>query len=205
MSLATPTNAEFLQQHAATGRIGLAGGSALVDLAIRRVQRAMVSDGESSPWSHAFLFSGERADGQHWVLESDLAFEHKQIRLGVQENRISKYFDESAYPNLAVLDFALSAAQTRTVMTEALDLLAGLHRYSLREIVGTLLALKSTRLRQRQNLLAQTQSLYCSALVQQCYQTIGIEFTPGVYTKNITPQDIAGTTVAHRAMVLQRP
>ena len=38
------------------------------------------------------------------MIESDLQVHRKHIQLGVQENRISKYFDEELYTNLAVLD-----------------------------------------------------------------------------------------------------
>jgi hypothetical protein len=92
----------------------------------------------------------------------------------------------------------------RQVMTEALELLSSLARYSLRELVGTLLALQRPTLRERENLLAREGSLYCSAMVQHCYASAGIEFVPGVKIKNTTPQDIAGTPLPHTAYVLVR-
>jgi hypothetical protein len=198
------SNQEFFARHAAPGRVGLAGGSALIDRTIRKMQRTLSEAGEHSPWSHAFLCSGPRLDGHQWVLESDLEIHRKQIRLGVQENRAAKYFDETAYPNLAILDFGLTEDQMRLVMTEALELLSGLARYSLRELVGTLLALQRPTLRERENLLAREGSLYCSAMVQHCYARAGIEFVPGVKIKNTTPQDIAGSPLPHTAYVLVR-
>ena len=198
------SNAELFARHAAPGRVGLAGGSARIDRAIQKMQRPLSVVGERSLWSHAFLCSGERLDGHQWVLESDLEIHRKQIRLGVQENRVSKYLDPEAYPNLAILDFGLSETQVRQVMSAGLDLLAGLARYSLRELLGTLLALQRPTLRERQNLLSREGALYCSALVQHCYQTVGIEFVPGVTTKNTTPQDIFGTSVPHTAYLLSR-
>ncbi|MEO8670960.1 MAG: hypothetical protein ABI411_06570 [Tahibacter sp.] len=198
------SNLEFLDRHAQPGRIGLAGGTAFIDRSIRKMQRSLQPDIGASLWSHAFICSGRRIDGQHWLLESDLEFHRKQIRLGVQENRASKYADAHEYPNLAILDFSLNAEQTRLVLTEGLDLLAGLARYSLREIVGTLFALQRPALRARENLLAREGSLYCSALVQHCYARAGVEFAPGISVKNTTPQDIAATPVAHDAYVLVR-
>jgi hypothetical protein len=168
------------------------------------MQRALSATRERSSWSHAFLCSGRRIDGHQWVLESDLEIHRKQIRLGVQENRSTKYMDETAYPNLAILDFGLTEERVRQVMTEGLELLSGLARYSLRELVGTLMAMQTPTLRQRENLLAREGSLYCSALVQHCYSKVGIEFCAGVMTKNTTPQDIAGTPVPHTAYVLRR-
>jgi hypothetical protein len=204
MSTTGQSNADFLQQHAAAARIGLAGGSALIDRGIRKAQRLIVDDAAGSAWSHAFLIGEQRSDGQWWVLESDLDLRHKQIRLGAQENRLAKYFDAAEWPNLAVLDFGLDAAQTRQVLTTALDLLANATRYSLREIVGTLFALAKPSLRERDNLLAREGSLYCSAFVQHCYASAGIRLAAGLATKNTTPHDIARSRLPHRAATLLR-
>lgn len=197
-------NLEFLEHFAAPGRIGLAGGTHVIDRSIRRLQGPLKADEGGCLWSHAFLCSGIRLDEQHWVLESDLEIHRKQIRLGVQENRASKYSDAKAYPNLAILDFGLDPDQTRRVMTEGLDLLAGLARYSLRELLGTLLAIKRPTLRSRENLLAREGTLYCSAMVQHCYAQAGVEFAQGISLKNTTPQDIAATSVPHTAYLLVR-
>ncbi|WP_395683666.1 hypothetical protein [Dokdonella sp.] len=199
-----PANRDFLLAHAAPARIGLAGGSHPIDRSIRKAQRALTADAAGSAWSHAFLIGEQRSDGHWWVLESDLDVRHKQVRLGAQENRLAKYFDEAAWPNLAVLDFGLDASQSARVLATALDLLADATRYSLREIVGTLLALARPDLRTRENLLAREGSLYCSAFVQHCYASIGIEFAPGVSTKNTTPHDIAATARPHRVERLLR-
>jgi hypothetical protein len=198
------SNAEFLAKYAAPGRVGLCGGADLINRVIRNLQYHVTEDGERSPWSHAFLCSGERVDGKHWVLESDLDLRHKQIRLGVQENRIDRYHDEETFPNLAILDFGLDEAQTRAVLTSGLDLLSGLSHYSLRELVGTLLAMRHTSLRRRRNLLESEGALYCSAMVQHCYTAVGIEFVPGVDRKNVTPHDIASCSHARAAHLLVR-
>ena len=112
------TNAEFFEQHAAPGRIGLIGGPELINRMIGRAQRHLDDDRTWSYWSHAFLFQGRRADGHHWVIESDLDIHRKHIRLGVQENRIDKYGDEKDWPNVAVLDFGLSEKEARKVVVE---------------------------------------------------------------------------------------
>jgi hypothetical protein len=197
-------NAEFLERYAAPGRVGLCGGNDLINKSIRRLQHHVTADGHRSPWSHAFLCSGRRADSRHWVLESDLDLRHKQIRLGVQENRIERYHDDEAFPNLAILDFGLDEAQTTAVLTSALDLLAGLSQYSLRELVGTLLAMQSSLLRKRRNLFEVEGALYCSAMVQHCYQGVGIDFVDGVHSKNVTPHDIGTCPRARHAWLLVR-
>jgi len=198
------SNAEFLERYAAPGRVGLCGGVDVINKTIRKLQYHVTADGHRSPWSHAFLCSGKRIDDRHWVLESDLDLRHKQIRLGVQENRIERYHDEESFPNLAILDFGLDDEQTRKVLGTGLDLLSGLSHYSLRELLGTLLAMQHAPLRKRRNLLESEGALYCSAMVQHCYATVGIEFVPGVDRKNVTPHDIGACPHAKAAYVLIR-
>lgn len=198
------SNAEFFERYAAPGRVGLCGGVDFINKSIRKLQYHLTPEGHRSPWSHAFLCSGRRVDGRHWLLESDLDIRHKQIRLGVQENRADRYHDAETFPNLAILDFALDEAQTGKVLTEALDLLSGLSHYSLRELIGTLMAMQNPSLRRRRNVLESEGALYCSAMVQHCYSTIGIEFAPGVDHKNVTPHDISMAAHPHTAYVLIR-
>jgi hypothetical protein len=198
------SNREFLETHVGTARIGLCGGNDLINKAIRKMQWQVTADGRRSPWSHAFLFSERRSDGQFWVLESDLDLRHKQIRLGVQENRMSKYFDENEFPNLAVIDFGLSTEQSNAVVTEGLNLLSGLSTYSLTELLGTLMAMSRTGLRAKENLLAREGALYCSAMVQHCFDAINYDLKPNVDTKNITPHDLFRTPQAHTGYHLIR-
>lgn len=197
-------NEAFLLKHAAPGRIGLCTGDEWISKLIRKAQAPLTTDGHRSLWSHAFLFGEQRSDGHWWVIESDLDLRTRQMRLGVQENRLSRYYDAEAFPNIAVLDFGLDAVQTRRVVTAGLDLLSGLHHYSLSELVGTLLSMHSTRLRQRDNLLSKEGALYCSAMVQHCYTAAGVDLLPGVTGKNISPHDIAATPLPHTAHRLIR-
>ena len=198
------SNREFLELHAQPGRIGLSGGITFIDKAICRAERHLDEREQWGAWSHAFLFQGRRPDGHHWVIESDLQIHRKHIQLGVQENRIEKYFDEKLYTNLAVLDFGLAEEQIACLLREGLDLVADRARYSLRELFGTLLALNRPELRSRQNLLARESSMYCSALVQHLFRKAGLDLAPGVDLKNTTPEDIARATVPHVTYLLQR-
>src|SRR5947208_13198617 len=143
------SNREFLERYARPGCIGLSGGISLIDRAICRVQRHLDAEENWGMWSHAFLFQGRRADGHHWVIESDLQVHRKHIQLGVQENRISKYFDEELYSTLAVLDFGLTQQQMVCLVREGLELVANRARYSVRELFGTLIALRHPGLRGR--------------------------------------------------------
>jgi len=201
---AASSNEAFIQRHAAPGRIGLCAGGDWISKVIRKSQAPLTDDGHRSLWSHAFLFSERRSDGHWWVIESDLDLRYRQMRLGVQENRVARYFDASEFPNIAILDFGLDEAQTRRVVGAGLDLLSGLASYSLSELVGTMLAMYSTRLRKRDNLLAKEGALYCSAMVQHCYAAAGIHLLPDVSGKNIAPHDIADSPLPHTAHRLVR-
>ena len=198
------SNAEFLEQYAATGRIGLAGGALLIDRVIRRAERHVDDAGRWSDWSHAFIIGERRVDGHYWVLESNLQMHRKRYLLGVQENRVTMYHDEVAYGTLAVLDLGLSEQQVKALLSESLELMANKTKYSLRELFGTLLALRRPQLRGQENKMARDQSLYCSAFVQHVFRKIGIDLSPGVDVKNTTPEDIARTPVPHTAYVLHR-
>jgi len=198
------TNREFLERYAGPGRVGLSGGVTLIDKAISRAERHLDSEGRWGSWSHAFLFQGSRHDGHHWVIESDLQVNRKHIRLGVQENRVSKYFDEGYYTTLAVLDFGLAEARVTALLGEALELVATRTRYSLRELAGTLIALRDPELRSRENLLARQSCLFCSAFVQHLFRKVGMDLAPGINAKNTTPEDISLTHVPHITYLLKR-
>jgi hypothetical protein len=199
------TNREFLERHAHPGRIGIIGGGTLVDRLINRSQRHQIQDEKWSLWSHAFLFQGRRADGHHWIIESDLGIQKKHIRLGVQENRTEKYFDDEKYSTFAVIDLGLTPEQERLLMTCALDLVAAATRYSIRELFGTLLALRRPSLRAEENKLAREQAFYCSAFVRHIFSHAGIDLALGVAVKNTTPEDIAQTLAARQRWLMVRP
>lgn len=198
------SNQEFLERYAGVGRVGLSGGVSLIDKAIARAQRHLDPDEHWGTWSHSFFFQGERHDGHQWVIESDLQIHRKHISLGVQENRISKYFDEHHYSVLAVLDFGLGEEQVSALLREGLGLVASRARYSLRELVGTLIALRHPGMRERENVLSRQCSMYCSAFVQHLFRKTGIDLAPGIAAKNTTPEDISRTAVPHVTYLLKR-
>ena len=198
------SNRQFLERFAKCGRVGLAGGITLIDRTIARAQRHLDTDKRWSPWTHSFIFQGQRPDGHHWVIESDLQIARKHIHLGVQENRIEKYFDEELYTTLAVLDFDIETEKEMILLREGLELVASRVRYSLRELVGTWIALRHGELREQENLLARNSSFYCSAFVQHLFRKAGIDLAPGLDAKNTTPEDISRTPVPHTTYLLQR-
>ena len=204
VNIAVMSNREFLETYAQAGRVGLIGGTTLIEKAIRRAERHVDAEKRWSLWSHAFLFQGKRLDGYHWVIESDLQIHHKHIKLGVQENRITEFFNEKTYPNLAVLDFGLTDAQVDVLLREGLEMVVNRSIYSLHQLIGTLVALRYPRFRSQRNLLAREKSCYCSALVQHVFLKVGIDLAPGVHESHGTPEDISRTAVQHTTYLLQR-
>jgi hypothetical protein len=198
------SNEEFLGKYASAGRVGLACGSFRVDKLIRRAQRHVNENKDWSLWSHALIFQGERADGHHWVIESDLDIHRKHIRLGAQENRVSKYYNEKDFPHLAVLDFGLKDHQIRTVVREGLEMISARVRYSVRELLGTLFALRFPSRRAKENLLSQDNSFYCSAFVQHLFSKSGVNLVPEVEVKRNTPEDLFRSPVPHTTYLLER-
>jgi hypothetical protein len=198
------SNREFLERYTHPGRIGLCGGTTNIDKAICRAQRHLNDEKRWSDWSHVFFFQGLRPDGHHWVIESDIQIHRKHIQLGVQENRVAKFFDDDFYTTLAVLDFGLTDEQIALLIREGLELVANREQYSVRELIGTLIALRRPELRAQENLMARENSVYCSAFVKGLFLKAGIELVPGIAAKNTTPEEIFRTLVPHKKYVLQR-
>ena len=199
------TNQQFFEEHARPGRIGMVGGSTLVDRVISRGQRHLIPDRKWSVWSHAFIFQGRRVDGHHWLIESDLAIQKRHIRLGVQENRVAKYFDDEHFNAVAVLDLGLNPDQEQRLISRALELVASATRYSIRELFGTLWALHKPELRPTENRMAREHAFYCSAFVRHLFSHAGVELARGIAVKNTTPEDIAQTTAAQKKWTMVRP
>jgi hypothetical protein len=200
------SNAEFIDRYAKPGRVGLVGGTGLLERTIKRAQRRQSPDRRSTDFSHAFLFQGRRHDGFHWVIESDLEILPERAQLGVQENRASKYHDEETYSHIAILDFGLEEQAVSKMLGIALDMLVDRTQYSVREVFALYFALKRPHARDFENVLAQDGAFFCSAFVQHLFlEGAGIDFDDAVHTKQTTPEDIARTDVRHVKYVLTRP
>ena len=198
------TNQEFFEQYAAPGRVGLIGGPELINRLISRAQRHLNQEHEWSRWSHAFLLQGRRHDGHHWVVESDLDIKRKHIRLGVQENRASKYFDDAKNTSVAILDFGLTPEQEKRVLASALELVSEGIRYSLREIAGTVWAMRHPGWCPRENLLAREQAFYCSSFVRHVFGEAGVNLAHGIAEKNTAPEHLARSELPHTKWTLTR-
>lgn len=194
------SNLEFLKRYGKPGRVGLVGGAAAIDLGIRFAQRHLHPEKKHSLWSHALIFQGERLDGALWVIESDLEIGKGQLRNGVQENRVDKYADAKAYPNLAVLDFGLGAEEVRAMLTAGLDLLVRRTRYALGGTLKTYWAILKKQLEEGE----EKDETYCSSFVRTLYRHVGIDLVPGVAVGHTSPEHLARTEVPHTRHVLIR-
>ena len=192
------SNKAFVEKYAKPGAIGLVGADNIIDNSIKKAQKLITSDGQSSLWSHAFIFSGIRQDGEWWIIESDWDFNFKKSRLGVQENRAEKYYDVKEVPNFAILDFDLDEKSQNKIISEGLDLVVAKMDYSIREVFGALFNFKSKDGRAIENKLAQENSFFCSAMVQHCYSKVKIQLADKVSLKNLAPEDIATTKISHK-------
>jgi hypothetical protein len=108
------------------------------------------------------------------------------------------------FPTLAILDFGLNEKQIHTLLCEGLEFVARHEKYSLRELIGTLLVLKKPELRARENLLARERSAYCSAFVKNLFHKLEIDLVPGVASKNTAPEDLAHSPLPHVKYLLRR-
>ena len=199
------SNEEFIERYALAGRVGLVQGASIIDQVIQTATGKVSERQRKGEWSHAWVFQGRRRDGHHWIIESDLDAGMKHRRLGVQENRVTKFLSEKDCPRLAVLDFGLTAEQVEVVMKECLELVANQATYSLMEILGTALALQTGRSRNRKNLLAKKSSMYCSGMVQHVFAKAGIDLIPNVHSSLGTPEELARSPLIRQAYWLRRP
>lgn len=195
------SNLEFLCRYAKQGCIGLFGGSSTIDRAIRRGQRSIDRDSQSSLWSHAAVFQGERTDGRHWLLESDFDLGKGQVRNGAQENRVDKYRSEKDWPNLAILDFGLSTRRSREIVVAGLDLVSRRTAYDLGGILETYWAMVRRRLHEADR---KGDSTFCSAFVRTVFHHAGIDLAPGVAIQHTLPEHVSRTGVAHTCYRLVR-
>jgi len=191
------SNKEFIETYAKPGCIGLVGADTVIDNSIKKMQKYITADGKQSLWSHAFLYSALREDGEWWIIESDLEIHAKKINLGVQENRAEKYFDEKVFPNLAILNFNLDEDKQKLIVGEGLNLVAAQTEYSIKEVFGTLYTLLKKESRGSKNKMAKENSYFCSAMVQHCYNKVKVNLSAGIDIKHSAPEDNANTQVHH--------
>jgi hypothetical protein len=191
----------FFTEHYKPGIIGIVGTKGTIGMAIREAQKAVTTDGETSLWSHCFIFGDLRLDrrGQGgtksrspYIFESDLKVDvfKPQLRNGAQENWIGKYCREKV-ENAGVIDFGLSDAERDNVLATALQLVDEQVLYPIHELLGTWWAI-ITKKEWLENPVDDPHAMYCSAFVSYCYKEAGVDFIgPEVSTSNTTPEHVA--------------
>jgi len=191
----------FFTEHYKPGIIGIVGTKGTIGMAIREAQKAVTADGETSLWSHCFIFGDLRLDrrGQGgtksrspYIFESDLKVDvfKPQLRNGAQENWIGKYCREKV-ENAGVIDFGLSDAERDNVLATALQLVDEQVLYPIHELLGTWWAI-ITKKEWLENPVDDPHAMYCSAFVSYCYKEAGVDFIgPEVSTSNTTPEHVA--------------
>ena len=191
----------FFTEHYKPGIIGIVGTKGTIGMAIREAQKAVTADGETSLWSHCFIFEDLRLDrrGQGgtksrspYIFESDLKVDvfKPQLRNGAQENWIGKYCREKV-ENAGVIDFGLSDAERDNVLATALQLVDEQVLYPIHELLGTWWAI-ITKKEWLENPVDDPHAMYCSAFVSYCYKEAGVDFIgPEVSTSNTTPEHVA--------------
>lgn len=133
-------------------------------------------------------------DGFHWLIESDFEVGRGNLRSGVQESRLEKYSDPQVWPNLAVLDLKLNAAQTRRVLSAGLELLSKGTRYALGGLLETGVALLRKQLgRERPR-----DATFCSSFVRSVFLEAGVDLVPGVAVRHSAPEHLSRTPLPCR-------
>jgi len=197
---------DFFTTNYKPGLIAVVGTNDAIGLAIREAQKEITTDKKPSLWSHCFILGEMRFDlngtnntkmKSPYIFESDLhvnLFE-PQVRNGAQENWIGKWCSDEV-ENAALIDFQISADKTDTVLATALQLVDEQVLYSIKDLIGTWLAV--TTLKQwLPNPLHDEHAMYCSAFVRWCYQQSEVDFIDNaIDVFNTTPEDVAqaGTT-----------
>ncbi len=188
--------------------IGLLGEYGPLGYALRRAQEVLRIDRSPSHWSHAFLFldplrasaaSLRDPERSPRVLESTLqpgasASSPFAFRNGVNVRRFSDYararFDPNAArsaPNIAVLCFALSAAERAAIRVRALRPEADLLAYDLPDLLGRWLHF-ALSLGKRKNPLLRGLAMPSASYAQLAYDAAGIDLSPGATQRNSTPE-----------------
>ena len=202
---AAPTmpNREFLEMFARPGRVGLAGEAAIA-VAGSRCASSTPSAAVANVWTHAFVFEGRRLDGQHWVIESDFQSGRQGFCLGVQESRMSKYFDERLYRSLAVLDFRISDDQMMMLHREGLELVACRSRCSLRQLFGPAALPRRLEAFNRTRKPGRKRSVFCSAFIRYLLARAGMDLGPALLANEDVLADITRIPLPHMTYLLRR-
>jgi hypothetical protein len=199
----TMPNREFLEMFARPGRVGLACQASIPVASPRRATPTSGAE-RANVWTHAFIFEGRRLDGQHWVIACEFQGDGHGVSAGLQESRMSKYFDEGVYSALAVLDFKFSDDQMTLLLREGLELVACRARCSLRELLGHAALPQRPRSRDRSRTSGRERSMFCSAFFQCLFAKAGLDLAPALHANPDVLGDITRIALPHMTYLLKR-
>ena len=151
------SNREFLETYVGSARVGLCGGTEFINRAIRKLQWQVTADGRRSPWSHAFMFSERRSDGEFWVLESDLdeASPFKVFSVPASDltrHAITHYEVLRRTARMALLELRLATGRRHQIRVQLAEIgcpIIGDEKYSARTDPAKRLGLHACRLKFR--------------------------------------------------------
>ena len=199
-------------QRALHGAILLVGARDTLSLALRRAQGVLRFDQRPSKWSHAALivrWQGDVGASVGVEVTLDPVERRRQVpeRNGVTTFRLSRYFDEQSYPNVALLSFELeepervpgmegtlpSGAERRAVVLEtALTPVKDRERYPLWDMLGAW-ARHAYLPHTTPNPLLEGVPLPRAALCEYAYEAAGIDLTPGATGNHNCPEVLYAT------------
>jgi hypothetical protein len=187
----------------------LVGASDLRSIHIRRAQATLRYDLRSSYFSHAALITAwdprkpERSRGLEVSLDPQPGTASVPERNGVTEFRLSRYLDETAYPNLALITLDLKASKElaengkeitrtgtqrkRTLIDAARNPCRDLETYPLWDSLGTWAHYSYTPDRTA-NPLLESVSLPAAAYCEYVYASVQIDITPGASNRQTCPE-----------------
>jgi hypothetical protein len=174
----------------------LVGGSDLLHFRLRVAQSHMRQDLAPSFWSHVGLLCEEA--GQVMLYEVPLdptqGFVDMPYSNGIQQNAVSRYDDRTRFPNVALLRFPFSLAESGAGDWPVRDLI----RQSVAEERGILdlpglilpwLAFVWGAGTPTNPLIAGT-GLPAAVFAETMFSVVGVELTPGLSTRSSCPEAI---------------
>jgi len=190
---------------AGPGSLLLVGGNDLKSLALRRAQAAIRFDRRPSQWSHAAIIVrwdrkniGSSTGVEVAIDPADPASQVPE-RNGVTEFQLSRYLDESAYPNvsLSFVKFDPRLAKDRT--QRLLEALANPNldrlRYPFWDLLGRWAQFVFEPIGESNPLLDNT-PLPAAAFCEYVYDAAGVDLTPGA-TGNYSSPEVLYATMKH--------
>jgi len=174
--------------------IGLVGSCDLPGITLRRAQSILRWDRRPSLWSHAFLIVeplGENGDAaiREVTLHSRSGMFPEPADNAITPNTLANYASPRVDPNVALLAVRMTEDEAVSVTSRAVEQpnLERL-RYDLFETLGHWQAFLWTR--GTGNPLEQGVPMFCSSMVEYCFEAIQLDLTPGANDRNSAPEHL---------------